>query len=348
MMDGIDPNVEMLPTSALIDWIDILRRVAPAHDDLPRAKRTLRARLNLQGTTLGFSTGSGDQLPTFMVSGDDNAARALLSMLDDPEWRPDLPRMMRGLLGRQQRGRWRTTLANAWGAVAVSRFGAEFEAQRVTGTTTVSDGEIEKRLSWPVAAGEAGLQGLADPEPIEIPWGLSETISLSHEGTGAPWGLVTLSAAVPLHQPVNRGYRLARTVEPVSRTNDDGWRRGDVARVFVEVVADADMTWVVVDDPLPPGAVVLGGDLAGQSTMAASGFVSGGAWPLYVESGLDSYRAYYQRVPKGTFQTCLRCALQHGGRVPPASRTGGGHVRAGDACRVARRACRGQVIRMFH
>ena len=320
MMDGIDPNVELLPTSALIDWIDILRRVAPAHDDLPRAKRTLRSRLNLQGTTLGFSTESRDRLVSFMVSGDDNAARALLSMLDDPEWRADLPRMMRGLLGRQQRGRWRTTVANAWGAVAVSRFGAEFEAPRVTGTTTVWDGEIEKRVSWPLAASGAAPQGLADPELIEIPWGLGETISLDHEGTGAPWGLVTLRAAVPLSEPVNRGYRLARSVAPVSRAIDDAWRRGDVARVSIEVAADADMNWVVVDDPLPPGAVVLGSGLQGQSTMAARGFVSGGLWPAFVERGLDSYRAYYERVPKGTFRLAYQVRYNTSGEfhLPPA------------------------------
>ena len=320
MMDGIDPNVELLPTSALIDWIDILRRVAPAHEDLPRANRALRSRLNLQGTTLGFSTESRDRLVSFMVSGDDNAARAILSMLDDPEWRADLPRMMRGLHGRQQRGRWRTTVANAWGAVAVSRFGAEFEARSVTGTTVVRNGEIEERASWPLATGQAVPQGFTELEPIEIPWGLGKTVSIDHEGTGAPWGLVTLRAAVPLHQGVSRGYRLARTVEPVGRSNDDVWRRGDVARVSIEVAADADMNWVVVDDPLPPGAVVLGSGLQGQSTMAARGFVSGGLWPAFVERGLDSYRAYYERVPKGTFRLAYQVRYNTSGEfhLPPA------------------------------
>ena len=210
-------------------------------------------------------------------------------------------------------------MANAWGAVAVSRFGAEFEAQRVTGTTVVRNGEVEERASWRLADGEAGPQDLADPGPIEIPWGLGETISLDHEGTGAPWGLVTMRAAVPLSEPANRGYRLARAVAPVSRASDE-WRRGDVARVVLEVVADADMAWVVVDDPLPPGAVVLGSGLGGQSTMAAPDFVFGERWPLYVERGLDSYRAYYERVPKGTFRLVYHVRYNTAGefRLPPA------------------------------
>ena len=321
MLDGIDPSVEMLPTSALIDWIDILQRMAPANAGLSRAKRTLRARLNLQGTTLGFSTEQRDRLPWLMVSGDDNAARALVSMLDDPEWRADLPRMMRGLLGRQQRGRWRTTVANAWGAVAVSRFGARFETQRVAGTTRVRYGEVEQQASWPAVVGEAMPTGGGDPEPIEIPWGSGETISLGHEGQGAPWGLVTLRAAVPLRQAANRGYRIARTVEPVSRAIDDAWQRGDVARVVLDVVADADMTWVVVDDPLPPGAVVLGSGLRGQSSMlAGGGFVSDGGRPLYVERGVDSYRAYYGRMPKGRLILAYHVRYNTAGEfhLPPA------------------------------
>ena len=212
-------------------------------------------------------------------------------------------------------------MANAWGAVAVARFGAQFEAQRVSGTTTVRHGEVVRRASWPAATGEALPTGRGDPEPMEIPWGSGETISLGHEGQGAPWGLVTLRAAVPLRQAVNRGYRITRSVEPVSRSTDDAWHRGDVARVVMEVVADADMTWVVVDDPLPPGAVVLGSGLGGQSTMlAGGGFVSGGSWPLYVERGLDSYRAYYGRLPKGAFVLAYNVRYNTAGafHLPPA------------------------------
>ena len=55
-LDDFDPDLELLPTSALLDWIDTLDRVVPAHPDLVAAKAILRSRLNLQGTSLGFST----------------------------------------------------------------------------------------------------------------------------------------------------------------------------------------------------------------------------------------------------------------------------------------------------
>jgi hypothetical protein len=39
----------------------------------------------------------------------------LLAVLDRREWREDMPRLVRGTLGRQQAGHWNTTVANAWG-----------------------------------------------------------------------------------------------------------------------------------------------------------------------------------------------------------------------------------------
>jgi hypothetical protein len=111
---ALEPN--LWPTSAVLDWTAVLRHLT----DVPRraarldeARQIVRSRLNFQGTQMGFSTERNDALWWLMVSGDVNAARAVLALLDVPAWRDDLPRMMRGLLGRQRRGHWDTT-ANAW------------------------------------------------------------------------------------------------------------------------------------------------------------------------------------------------------------------------------------------
>ena len=112
MLEMLEVDVETLPTSALLDWIDILARVLPADERLTVAKDALRVRLNLQGTTMGFSTEHRDRLWWLMVTPDGNAARAILAVLDDPDWQAEVPRMVRGLFGRQVRdaGRppWRT------------------------------------------------------------------------------------------------------------------------------------------------------------------------------------------------------------------------------------------------
>ena len=46
------------------------------------------------------------------------------------------------------------------------------------------------------------------------------------------------------------------------------WSKGDLARVSLTVEADADMTWVVVADPIPAGSTVLGSGLGRDSRIA--------------------------------------------------------------------------------
>ena len=46
--------------------------------------------------------------------------------------------------------------------------------------------------------------------------------------------------------------------------------------------AQSDMTWVVVEDPVPAGATILGGGLGRDSQLLAQGEArSGDAWPAF-------------------------------------------------------------------
>ena len=63
---SIDPN--LWPTSAVIDWLNILQNMAdiPNRDERRKeAEQILRSRLNFQGTKMGFSTEGSD---SFMVA----------------------------------------------------------------------------------------------------------------------------------------------------------------------------------------------------------------------------------------------------------------------------------------
>jgi alpha-2-macroglobulin len=78
--------------------------------------------------------------------------------------------------------------------------------------------------------------------------------------------------------------------------------QGDVARVHLDVEAQSDMTWVVVNDPIPSGATILGTGLGGDSQLLTQGEKKQGwVWPAFEERTFDAFHAYYRFVPKGKF-----------------------------------------------
>jgi uncharacterized protein YfaS (alpha-2-macroglobulin family) len=295
MLDSVTVEPNLLPSSALLDWIGILKRtpgISQSDTKSREAFALLRARLNFQGTTMGFSTERGDALWWLMISADSNANRMLLAVLDRPEWREDIPRLVRGALGRQQFGHWNTTVANAWGALAMEKFSTTFESTPVSGTTAVRYGAQERNLDWPQS--EATLV-------ISVPWQAGQgVLEVVHSGAGAPWAMVRATAALPLDRALSTGFRITRTLTAIEQQQAGVWTRGDVLRVHLELEAQADMTWVVVDDPIPAGATILGSGLGVQSELLQrEDRRTGWAWLAFEEHRFDSDRAYYRFVPKG-------------------------------------------------
>jgi hypothetical protein len=142
---------------------------------------------------------------------------------------------------------------------------------------------------------------------------------VEHRGQGRPWAFVESRAAVAPTAPVSAGLSVTRTVTPVEQQQPGVWRRGDVARVRLEVESRADLTWVVVDDPVPAGASILGGGLGRDSSLLVAGEHRGGAWPVFEERRFDAYRAYYEVVPAGRFAVEYTVRLDNAGRfaLPP-------------------------------
>jgi hypothetical protein len=289
----IDPN--LWPTSAVLDWLDVLKRSAGLPQREPRraeAEQILRARLNFQGTTLGFSTERSDALWWLMCSVDANANRMLLAVLDNRAWREDVPRLVRGALGRQHRGHWNTTVANAWGVLAMEKFSQAFESVPVSGSTRAALGAGRMEHAWDKST--AGSE-----TTLDWPKG-QQTLKVEHHGAGKPWLTVQSLAAIPLKEPFSTGYRITRRVTPVEQKVAGAWSRGDVYRVRLEVEAQSDMTWVVVHDPIPAGAAILGTGLGRDSQLLTRGEkMRGWVWPAFEERTFDSFRAYYEFVPKG-------------------------------------------------
>jgi alpha-2-macroglobulin len=257
------------------------------------------------------------------------AIKALLSVMGRADWNPDTPKMMIGVALRQLRGHWDTTPANAWGTIATRRFAGLYPASAIAGKTTVSLGGQSVSQSWPMAANAAPLR-------LRLPFTPSP-LTLAQSGGAGPWAMVSVSAAVPLRQPLFAGYRVQKRISILSQKVKGRLTRGDVLKISIAVDANAERNWVVVNDPVPPGATIIGG-LGGQSQIlggqakGGEGFKAGavdgdgkawevqfGVMPAYVERGKDAWRGYFEWVPRGRFVTEYAVRLNGSGRftLPP-------------------------------
>jgi hypothetical protein len=310
-LDGLVIEPNRWPTSAVIDWAIVLDAMtdAPKRDARRReAQQILLSRLDLSGTTLNFSPVAADDW-AWLDTNDSTAARLLLLQLAQTNGPIDLGRLARGVVGRQQRGHWDTTVANAWGALALRQFAAKVEAGKPAGGVVATLGE-QKRLDW---------AGKPDGGSLDFAWPAGDdALTLRQDGAGKPWAIVQARAALPLTAPLNAGYRVDKRWEPVEAAGK-GYARGDVWRVRLTIDAQADSTWVVVDDPIPAGAQLLGRGLANDSALLSRKEAGEGAWPAFEEKGETAYHAYYEWMPKGRTEIEYTVRLNARGefRLPP-------------------------------
>jgi hypothetical protein len=312
LMNAADIAPADMATTALADWLVAIERT-PGLSNAAKlrgvAEGELRKRLVYEGTRLDLA--DSDRAPWWMmVSGDEMAIRALDAVLGQKGWDDDAGKMMVGIAQRQERGHWDTTPANAWGAVLVRRFAAAYPAVAVGGTTRASLNGNDAVQSWPMPA---------DAAPLSLPLSAG-SLALRHDSAAGPWAFVSVRAAVPLTQPLNAGYKIKKTVTPVSAKVAGQWSRGDVVKVRIEVTAAAGRSWVVINDPVPPGATVISA-LGGQSELLAREADGSDSWPSYTERGNDAWRAYFEWMDGGTHSIEYVMRLNGSGRFTlPATR----------------------------
>lgn len=356
MLESITIAPNQWPVSAVIDWVNVLRRVKgiPAQPQkLEEAMQILRSRLSWQGSRLIFSAEKDDDWWWFMAGGDVNTARLLLTVLDDPEWHDDMGRLINGFIQRQQSGAWHTTTANLWGSFAIEQFARARESAPVSGITRASLGGEKAQVDWSEVrpapkeegvdhansrlsySGAPASPGLYVNNTMQLPWpqktgqqtgqpaGKSE-LAVTHEGSGSPWLTLQSLAAVPLKAPFAAGYQIKRSVTPLEQADKSlpagHYSRGDILRVTLEVNASADMTWVAITDPVPGGATILGSGLGRDSAIASSGEKSEGwGWLAYEERSFEAFRAYYEYLPKGKLKMEYTVRLNNPGvfNLPP-------------------------------
>ena len=350
MLGSITIAPNQWPTHAVIDWLSILKQMKDVPGRIQRmeeANQILRGRLSYQGTKLVFSTEQDDYWWWLMQNGDVNTARLMLTVMDDPAWKDDMPRLANGFIARQQSGAWHTTTANLWGAIALERFSRVFESTPVTGTTRASLAGKTAEVDWSKVVKKAAQPDQPKPHAntftgvpaaasnwlnntMLLPWPEGAgNLKVQQIGTGKPWLTVQSMAAVPLTAPVAAGYQIKKTVTPVEQANKSlpagQYTRGDVLRVTLEVNASADMTWVAITDPVPTGGTILGGGLGRDSAISTEARGGGEkregwGWPAFEERSFEAYRSYYEYLPKGTVKMEYTVRLNSVGEfsLPPS------------------------------
>ena len=329
MLGQIGLTTREMPTGFLADYLVSLDHV-PAANVLALkadAQNQLRSRLVFEGTRLDLSDAQNSYW-WMMSSSDEAAAKLLVATLGRAGWQDDAGKLMLGLAFRQSKGRWDTTTAMAWGALAVGKFARLYPATAVTGSTNLLLNGVTQTRGWPLAepARQVSFPLPAAPAPL----------ILRQAGGQGPWATVSVRAAVPLTRPLFAGYTLGRQVTMVQQRTPGRLSRGDVMRVTLTVDATAERNWVVVSDPVPAGATVIG-DLGGSSRLLRQGeatpgesanvlidgkpyIVMSGAQPAYVERARDSWRGFFAWVPAGRFVVSYTLRLNNPGRysLPPS------------------------------
>lgn len=312
LLDSIPIEPQLWPDNALVDWLSVVKRIPNLRDRDARAAEidaVLRARLSAQGTTLGFA--GTDGLWQLMVSADLPTNRLIVELIDLGIWNEDMPNLMRGALGRMRQGHWDATTSNAWGVLALERFARRFETALVQGATTATLAGRTKRFDWSTSA--------TSREAV-FAWPSGEqALTVQHTGSGAPWATIRSRAAIPLRQPISAGYRIKKSIVPVQQRTPGGFSVGDVIRVHLEIEASSEMSWVVVDDPLPAGASHLAGDTLRQSRIQSGEPSDSWNGPTFEERKPEAWRAYFDWMSKGRTELDHTMRLNQSGvlRLPP-------------------------------
>lgn len=304
LLDSIAITPNRWPTSAVISWMALLQRVPGIPDQqekLAQARQIIRARMLDRGTEMVLNEDAQNDNWWLMAGRASNQASLLLHLTGESAWEQDLPRMAQGLLNMQRNGAWRTTTANLLGSLAIEKFSQHYESTPLSGQLRIAlakEGEIQT-FDWDAVEASNGVK----EHEFFQPWGKqpTDTLQLTQLGRGRAWAEVRSLAAVPVAKDTAAGFVLHRSVKPVSQAVPGVWSRGDVYRVTLNIDAKSPMTWVVLTDPIPAGATVLGSGLGRDSSIATQSEESGGGWyePSFIERSFESYRAYYEYLPKG-------------------------------------------------
>ena len=326
-----------------INWLIIAQRLKdPAMAQIAHeAKANLLALMSREGQLLIPQSNESTNTWWTMYGREANLAKLLFVVADDEAWSVDIPYLLNGLLSMPKQGHWGTTIANSYAKLAMQHYALKHESMVPTGTLDIALKSAASERAQASAQYEITGESFVDNtvmrlEPLSWPSKKDNQLSLEFAGEGKLWATVSAHAAVPLLEAKYAGYQLEREILPIVQQIEGQWTQGDVYRVQLKIQANSPMTWVVLNDPIPSGATILGSGLGRDSAILQAQSAAAAEknqaeperddnnaywrnWPTFVERGTDSYKVYYDYLDQGETVLEYTVRLNHVGEfnLPP-------------------------------
>ncbi len=210
-----------------------------------------------------------------------------------------LDNLVKGLVDANRTDQWYTTRTKAWVLDGLEAFAAKFEAQPVSGTTTLANTEssVSSMIAW--GQGEANKEN-----GFVTQWTDADAkVTVTHSGQGQPWVAITTKAAVPVKGSKTQGLKVSKTVKNITR-QDGTYAAGDLIQVEIKIENPSSLSHVGVFDPIPAGANIL----------------SEGWGPYnYSQKTYEGYKLYFEFLAEGETTVSYQFQLNNPGtfQMPP-------------------------------
>jgi uncharacterized protein YfaS (alpha-2-macroglobulin family) len=281
---------------------DIRDRVPPGPDAIRQIVQTLESKAVRQGTTVhwpaaegGYGWHSDDVFVTAHI------LRALLAA--DPH-SPLIPPAVRWLMGNRQGKAWSSTRTSAEAVFALAEYLEQtHELQPSFRATVKLDGQTVREFA-PTArqALDAPLTLTFKPSDLRG----HNTLSIDKQGTGRLYATATVNYTIPAAQAtaLHNGIGIHRyySIQAEDPSHADTVSSGQDIEVQVDVTADANYLYAMIEEPIPAGCEVQPGDQQYRpQQIYFEGNQYGGYPGGYVRQEVHDNRVvfFFDSLPKG-------------------------------------------------
>lgn len=319
-------DLPKLSNRAVIEWLDVLHRVDWPKRSEWRAKALaeLNKRIEMRDGGWWLKPRDSDNRWYYMYSSTVSQVRLALLAVDSPELREKSAALVRAALAIQKgRGHWWETQANVWGSLMLDKRSLQAKGGLHGKTTLAFNGSVHTH-DW-----DAHPEGNVFALGLESAKGRELSLDVQHVGSGSPFLSAQSSLLADWSELTESQWKdawIQRETRALKQQRPGTLSAGDVLEVKLKFRIHKATGWVVVSDPIPPGATVLGGGLRGQDTVAAgkaSTKPTTGYWrqagPSYVERSFTAVRVYYEYPGADETEYVYQLRVNNPGRfvLPP-------------------------------